>query len=365
MSLKRCWRWLVPLGIVCLTVGTAPACTSFVLDHTDGRMLAANLDWPTGEGIVVVNKRGFFKKAVTDPAGPYEPARWTSRYGSVTFNIYGIDWPWGGMNEAGLAGVALMLPQAQYPPPGRQPSIFVLQWLQYQLDNFATVHAVLDQVAKLPIRPTSRGKGTHFFLCDRSGDAAIVEFIDGRLLVYHGERLPVPVMANDPYGASLAYLKRFVGFGGDLPIQKSNLAQDRFVRAADGIAAFWKVDPMAPVEAACDILDRVAYRSHRRTFTQWQVVFDIHNDRIYYRTRRHRHRREIDMAGFDFNCADAIRMRDIDSDDGPTANGFEAYTYDRNRMRVEAFFRPHPLKPKEYEARVDRITRYPDSFECR
>jgi hypothetical protein len=54
-------------------------------------------------------------------------------------------------------------------------------------------------------------------------------------------------------------------------------------------------------------------------------------------------------------------------------NGFGGYfsistgnlSQDRNRMRIETFFDRHPLKTKETEARVDRISRYPDSFLCR
>lgn len=117
----------------------------------------------------------------------------------------------------------------------------------------------------------------------------------------------------------------------------------------------------AGVDAAFGWLDRVAYRSSRQTRTQWQVVFDLFNDRIYYRTQDNAHRRAIDMGRLDFACTDPIRMRDIRSED----DGFADYTHERNRRWIETFLKLHPFKRKENEARVDRISRYPDSLLCR
>lgn len=352
------------LAIACLPGRSGLACTTFFLSHGDQRMMAANLDWPTGDGVLVINKRGFNKTAVSDPAKQLNPAVWTSRYGSVTFNLYGIDWPWAGINEAGLACCGLMLRQAEYPAPDQRPSIFMLQWLQYQLDNFGTVREVLDRIAAIRVRPVSRGKGVHYFFGDRSGDAAIVEWIDGRALVYHGGNLPFRAMANDPYAASLVYLNKINGFGGDFPIPEGNLSKDRFVRAADGIGRFSAADSPSAVDFAFGLLDRVAYRSHPKIFTQWRVVFDIMNDRIYYHTRNNSSRREIELKWFDFSCTDPIKMRNINTSDAGTPNGFADYSRERNRAWVETLFEPHPFKPREYETKVDRISRYPDSFSC-
>jgi penicillin V acylase-like amidase (Ntn superfamily) len=42
------------------------------------------------------------------------PAKWVSRYGSVTFNQYGCENPTGGMNEAGLVVEQMWLDESAY-----------------------------------------------------------------------------------------------------------------------------------------------------------------------------------------------------------------------------------------------------------
>jgi hypothetical protein len=44
--------------------------------------------------MLVVNKRGVSKTALVDP--PNRSAKWTSRYGSLTFNQFGREFPSGG-----------------------------------------------------------------------------------------------------------------------------------------------------------------------------------------------------------------------------------------------------------------------------
>ncbi len=59
-------------------------------------------------GMVFINKRGVFKTGRTwseminkDRSNP-SAFTWISRYGSVTFNVFGRDFPDGGVNESGL-----------------------------------------------------------------------------------------------------------------------------------------------------------------------------------------------------------------------------------------------------------------------
>ena len=71
------------------------------------------------------------------------------------------------------------------------------------------------------------------------------------------------------------------------------------------------------------------------------------------------------MQGLDFYCTDPTKISDINANHAGNADGVMDYSPDRNRIRVETFFDRHPLKPKETDAKVDRISRYPDSFLCR
>ena len=83
-----------------LAADAADACTTFCLRNGDQLLFGKNYDWQIGDGQLLVNLSGRRKSA--DPEAHASPARWVSKYGSVTFNQYGREFPMGGINEAGL-----------------------------------------------------------------------------------------------------------------------------------------------------------------------------------------------------------------------------------------------------------------------
>src|SRR4051812_31849081 len=115
-----------------------PLCTAFLLTTANGPLVGKCYDWHMGQGMVLVNKRGLAKRAL--PLAPGDrPAEWVSRHASVTFNQYGRELPNAGMNDAGLVVEILWLDSSAFPPPDARPTVNELQWIQYQLDNHATV----------------------------------------------------------------------------------------------------------------------------------------------------------------------------------------------------------------------------------
>jgi len=60
-------------------------CTTFLLEGADGRVVGKSYDWHMGQGMVVVNKRGVGKLGLPMMPGD-RPARWRSKFSSVTFN---------------------------------------------------------------------------------------------------------------------------------------------------------------------------------------------------------------------------------------------------------------------------------------
>ncbi|MCD6376636.1 MAG: hypothetical protein J7L94_13990 [Caldisericaceae bacterium] len=89
------------------------ACTIFVLKRDGKVLLAKNLDWFIDDGFIVVNKRGVKKVAFEMNDG--DPVKWESRYGSITFNQFGKEFPLGGMNEEGLVIEETSYSLSQYP----------------------------------------------------------------------------------------------------------------------------------------------------------------------------------------------------------------------------------------------------------
>ena len=117
------------------------ACTTFCLKGNHQVVLCKNLDWDFGFGMIEVNKKGLFKKAFV--RGNETPIEWTSKYGSITFNQVGNEFPFGGMNEAGLVIEEASYFWTKYPAPDNRPTLNELQWIQYQLDNFSTIQEVI------------------------------------------------------------------------------------------------------------------------------------------------------------------------------------------------------------------------------
>ena len=117
-----------------------------------------------GEGMVIVNKRHVAKTAM----GSTHPARWTSTYGSVTFNQYGRELPMGVMKESGLVMATLWLKDSEYAVPDDRPAVNTLQWIQYQLDTAHTVDEVIASDAHVRVSPGGSAK-VHYLVCDRLG----------------------------------------------------------------------------------------------------------------------------------------------------------------------------------------------------
>ena len=162
---------------------------------------------------------------------------WTSKYGSVTaaaFDLIATD----GMNEAGLAGHVLWLAESKYAEPDDSTTqLSQSVWLQFYLDNFATVADAVAwtntrgvQVTQL-FDPTGHLVPTlHLALNDATGDSAIIEYLDGTPTVYHSREYTV--MTNSPtYDKQLELVREIEGLGGDRPLPGSTLATDRFARA--------------------------------------------------------------------------------------------------------------------------------------
>jgi choloylglycine hydrolase len=144
-----------------------------------------------------------------------------------------------GVNEKGLSAHALYLAVENSfdPRDAKLEGIGIMQWVQYYLDNYATVAEAVEaqkswafQIEPL-ILPNGFPTLVHVSLSDKSGDSAVVEFIGGKARIYHDKRFTV--MTNEPtYDKQIANLKQYRTFGGDKALPGERTPTDRFVRAA-------------------------------------------------------------------------------------------------------------------------------------
>ena len=288
-------------------------------------MFGRNYDYGFGDGAVLLNPRGMQKRSLVDKS----PAHWTSRYGSLTFNQYGRDNPMGGVNERGLVVELMWLDETRYPEPDSRPAVATLEYIQYLLDNYATVEEALEGSKRIRIGTRTP---LHYLVADKSGDVATIEFLEGRRVVHRGDTLPNPVLANSTYEKSLEHLKGRQSQGAAGPAFTSG-SLDRFAQAAQRVAALERDKATQLVEKSFGILDEVKQSSH----TKWQVVYDLPRGTVHWRTSANSERRAIRFDALDFACGNA-RILDIDEGRGDVTAALAPYSPQANeRMMLTAF----------------------------
>lgn len=203
------------------------------------------MDWPEPDGYVVKNVRGAAKSALMCPESAL-PFPWVSRYGSITFDmpadipgVGGLHGPGCGLNEAGLyVGVgSLFVDSATYPGAGDKQALRCGEVVRVLPDTCATVPEALAKLDTFGVTELFVGNisyGLYWFLADREGTCAIVEFPPGTNGI---ESVRVPplhrAMTNDYCEQSYAILSQYEGFGGDKPVSSDTAKRTsdiRFVR---------------------------------------------------------------------------------------------------------------------------------------
>jgi choloylglycine hydrolase len=221
--------------------GAVDACGRLLWNDNKLAVLSGRtMDWPEStEPVLTVLPRGMARdggRAGPDVVVKDNPARWTSKYGSLVTTVYGIGTA-EGFNERGLGVHLLYLRATDFGP--REPAKPGLQaglWPQYLLDNAATVKealALLERVQVVMVESHGHKATVHLAIEDASGDSAIIEYINGKPVVHHGRQYRI--MTNDPtYDEQLTLLEQydFSKPSSDTPLPGNVNAKDRFVRAA-------------------------------------------------------------------------------------------------------------------------------------
>jgi choloylglycine hydrolase len=321
----------------------ADACTTFMLERGAERVVGKSYDWHMGQGLVIVNKRGVAKQSLPVKPGDTS-ARWQSRHASVTFNQYGREFPNGGMNDAGLVVEIMWLDSSAYERADSRPTLNELQWIQYQLDNFATVAEMTAAAPGLRVSPVYAR--VHYLACDKSGACAAFEHVGGRQVVTPGAR----ALTNHSYAESVAWAAKQPqppAGPGSLP---------RFARAARQAAAPPAGDPVA---AAFGLLDNVRWEQ-----SQWNIVYDPVHLRVSFRTRVNRKIKTLDLGKLDASCGRPVTLLDIDADaSGDVTGQLRPYETSTNRNVLERSVRR--IRSQLPAGAVDLLVAYPAAQACK
>ncbi len=330
------------------------ACTAFCLKRGDGIVVAKNLDWMIGDGFIVVNKKGISKTAFVNSHAT--PARWISRFGSITFNQFGKEFPLGGINQAGLVIEELSHSPSKYPAPDHRATVTELQWIQFQLDNYESTAEVLASDALLRISRLLFG--LHYFVCDRFGSVAVIEFLDGRPVFYSGKQIRAPVLTNNSYANAVKYLGFHKEFGGEKLVSDSPDSPERFVRAATLLKNDRPSQTSSIAEDALGVLAAVEQQD-----TQWSIVYDPRNLELFFKTREDSRIRSLKLADFDFSDNTPPMIAAVNSQKHESGEPlFFNYSVDRNRRLLDSVFEKlwmhGEIEKAAAEGLVEKLTEY-------
>ncbi|MGV2828373.1 linear amide C-N hydrolase [Myxosarcina sp. GI1(2024)] len=286
-----------------LIVGLVPAqpveaCTRILWNDNEMAVLVGRtMDWPEStEPILTVLPRGMQRnggRVGSETVITENPAMWTSKYGSLVTTVYGIG-AVDGFNERGLAGHLLYLNATDFGTrDSSKPGLTAALWLQFVLDNAATVDealALLETVQVVMAEARGHKATVHLALEDANGDSAIIEYLDGKPVVHHGREYQI--MTNDPtYDEQLELLEErdFSNPSSETPLPGNVRAVDRFQRAAYYLAML--PEPTSEREAVAGILAiarnvSVPFGAPYKDFgiynTEYRTAINLTNKRYFF-----------------------------------------------------------------------------------
>lgn len=232
-------KWLqqvLSIGCACMLFGAVSleACTRALFTGLDESVITVrSLDWAEDmHSDLWIFPRGMKRNGA---AGSLS-VMWTSKYGSVVVSGYDAGTA-DGMNEKGLVANLLYLAESDYGKPKQKQILSISAWAQYVLDLFATVEEAVEALRKepfnivAPVLPNGAPAQMHLSISDASGDSAIFEYIDGKLMIHHGKQYTV--MTNSPsFDKQLSLNGYWEEIGGRTFLPGTSRAADRFARAS-------------------------------------------------------------------------------------------------------------------------------------
>lgn len=218
---------------------------------------------------------------------------WKSKYGSIIASFYNLAAA-DGMNTKGLNANLLYLSTSDYGKNNpKYLNISVYNWVQYVLDNYASVDEVVKGLNEqqfnmlAPPLPNGMIPTAHLAVTDPSGDNAVFEYINGQLTTHHGKEYIV--MTNEPsYDKQLVLNDYWKRLKGDF-LPGTGEPDDRFVRATyyvntaaqstskeQSVAIVFSIIRNLSVPISAKTSDRPNIAS-----TIWRSVSDLKN-KIYF-----------------------------------------------------------------------------------
>jgi len=333
------------ISIMLILFSTAPlssnACTEFRLKSKDNSVvIGRSMEFAQKlNSNIIVQPKGQ-KRSSKLPDGS-DGKKWTSKYGVIYLDGFGLDIATDGFNEAGLSVGELYFPDtaefAEEPKKNKSKAISNLDLPLYILQNFATIDEVRKELPKLTVWGEKLEVlndivvPVHYAVYQADGKGIIIEYSKDGLTIFDS----VGVMTNSPgYDWHVTNLRNYVdlnaenvpptvingvsfagtGQGTGLKgIPGDPTPPSRFVRAAAMAYLTEKGDTAADIVNLSEhILNNVdipigLVRDFENgtifhDYTQWVVIKDLTNKILYYRSYENLSLRSVDMNKLDMSA---------------------------------------------------------------
>jgi choloylglycine hydrolase len=273
-----------------------------------------------------------------DGAAGAKSITWTSRFGSVVCPFYEagtVD----GINDKGLVANTLYLVESDYgKPDGQRPLLAITAWAQFVLDNFSTVAEAVEGLSRepfaivAPVLPNGAPAQGHLSLSDPTGDSAIFEYVDGKLVIHHGKQFQV--MTNSPtFDKQLALNAYWQQIGGTAMLPGTSRAADRFVRTSFYITAIPQTDDEhKSIAGAFSVIRAVSVPLGISTpgqpniaSTFWRTVYDHKRKVMYFDSATSPNVFWVPLADMQLQAGAPVKKLDLTGGKTYSANAAEKF----------------------------------------
>ncbi|MGV8016792.1 MAG: linear amide C-N hydrolase [Ignavibacteria bacterium] len=271
----------------------ANACSRIVYSGPNNTIITArSMDWAFD---IMTNLWIFPAGMERSGAIGNNTVKWESKYGSIVASAYELCSS-DGMNEKGLVASVLWLSECEYPTRTTKPGLSVAAWVQYVLDNYATVDETVKELTKenfeivgLYVPGTDIYGTLHLVISDATGDNAIFEYVKGKLVVHH-DRSYVVTTNSPVYEKQLALTEYWSSIDGLEMLPGTHKSEDRFVRASFYLNAIKKTDDIRQaLTSTFGVIRNISVPFGISTSdkpnlssTRWRTVYDHKNKVCYF-----------------------------------------------------------------------------------
>ncbi len=200
-----------------------------------------------------------------------------------------------------------------------------MNWMQYVLDNYTTTEEAIKSASEFQID----GWTWHYFISDKYGNSASLEFFNGEVVVHKGEDMSVPALFNMPYSREMELLKYYKGFGGQYEIDYSNPEVTRFAKTARMLEEYKDEDP---TDYCLTMLKNIkVYET-----PDWSVLIDVKKGVFYFKTFLNPDLKFFSLKQIDFSNNTPTQILDINvKNGGDVFNQFVPYTKKQMKEMID------------------------------